>query len=418
MRALEAALNATWAMEERALETMLDVLARANEPTPEALEAYRAKALDKAQRASVRDGVAILNAEGPMVKRANWLSEISGATSYDILRRDLQTALDDSKVRAILLNVDSPGGEAMGTGELAQAVFDARGRKPIIAYVGGYGASAAYWLASAADKVVIDPSAILGSIGVQVAYVEREPAKGEKRYRFVSSQSPNKNPDIGTEAANKQVQETIDAMAQVFVDAVARNRGVDVETVLSKFGKGGIFVGQAAVDAGLADGLGTFESVLAELAAGRGGKKAARNVGARMSDEVNITAEDRDNAVKAAVQAEKARIAGLRKIAAAYGSDDAVLNAAIEGTVTVEAFALEHADKAAEARKVAAAEAVAEKAKEEDGAAKALAALKSDEEEAAKAAASKGNEPDSDPAAAAEKKAQEILALAGLGDKE
>jgi ClpP class serine protease len=168
--ALNAALSAVWAMEEQALEVLLAIAAREHDVTPEALEAYAAKSLANSQRGRVRDGVAVLDANGALFRRANIFTAMSGATSYEILRADLQAALDDPAVKAIMLNIDSPGGEVSGTDELAQAIFDARGTKPIVAYVGGTGASAAYWLASAADKVVVSPTAVLGSIGVQVAY--------------------------------------------------------------------------------------------------------------------------------------------------------------------------------------------------------------------------------------------------------
>lgn len=403
--ALDAALSATWAMEEHALERLLAIADRSIDVTPEALEAYRAKTLDSAERARVRDGVAIIEANGPLFKRANLLQAMSGATSYEIIRRDFQSALDDSKVKAIALMIDSPGGEAMGANELSQAIFDARGKKPIVAYVGGMGASAAYWIASAADRIVVDPTAILGSIGVQVAFVEKV-AKGEKKYRFVSSQSPNKNPDVGTEEAGKQIQTTIDAMAQVFVESVARNRGVAIETVLKDFGKGGTFVGQMAIDAGLADAIGTFEGVIAELSASGSRRKVRKGVKANMEDET-ITAADRDQAVAtartAAVTEERARVAGLRNLAA-LGATDADITAAIEAGTSVADFS---ADLASKARAKADAEAkAAETAAAETAAAEAagreaeIAALKTDEEKAKEAEASNGNEVDTVEAAA------------------
>lgn len=298
MRALDAALNAVWAMEERALETLLDVAARDNtDVTPQALEAYRAKGLDGTQRATVRNGVAILGIAGPLFKRANLFTAISGASSYDVLRTDLQAALDDPKVNAILLDIDSPGGEVNGGNELAQAIYAARDTKPIVAYVGGTGASMAYWIASSASKVVVDPTSILGSIGTQVAFAERAPAAGEMRYRFVSTQSPNKNPDPGTEAFDKSVQTTIDALSAVFIEAVARNRGVTVAAVLSDFGKGGTFVGQMAVDAGLADSVGDFEGVLAELTAGRISTPSNRDRKAKTMTEVPVASAYIEQAV-------------------------------------------------------------------------------------------------------------------------
>ncbi len=148
----------------------------------------------------------------------------------------------------------------------------ASARKPIFAYVDDLGASAGYWLASATDRIVVAPTAILGSIGVVSAL--RDPSKtNSKEVEFVSSQSPKKSIDVSTESGRAQVQEIVDALAAVFVGDVARYRGVSPDTVLADFGQGGVFVGQAAVDAGLADAVGSFEQTLADLgeeAAGRG----------------------------------------------------------------------------------------------------------------------------------------------------
>jgi ClpP class serine protease len=177
--ALDAALNAAWAMEPEALSRLLDIAARQNEVSQEALEAYRAKTLAGADRAQIRGKTAIVNAIGPMFKRANLMTAISGATSYDIMRRDVQAAAD-SGVKNLVLNIDSPGGEASGVGELAQAVYALRDRMNIVAYISGAGASAAYWLASAAHTIVVDPTAILGSIGVQWAMVDTSRGRREK----------------------------------------------------------------------------------------------------------------------------------------------------------------------------------------------------------------------------------------------
>lgn len=391
MRVLDAALTTVWAMEPTALERLLDIAARQNETTPEALEAYRAQSLARAERAKVRDGVAIIEAIGPMFQRANLMTALSGATSYDTMRRDLQTALDDPKVNAILLNIDSPGGSALGVNELAEAVYQARGTKRIVAYVGGMGASAGYWLASAADKVIVDPMAVLGSIGAQIATSDTTAAdekKGVKRFRFVSSVSPRKNAEPGTEDGDSELQGTVDAMGQVFVDVVARNRGVDTQTVLKDFGKGGTFVGKDAVKAGLADAVGDFESVLADLSAGRKKSPAAGSTrkGTAMSDqsaepanEPKTETVDVATAVTAALTAERTRIAGIDKIAAAHNVDASIVAKAKEDGTDVAAFALAVAD-AASAAQAKAAE-------------KKLEALKADETDAEKAAASAGKEP-------------------------
>ncbi|KEZ65412.1 hypothetical protein C5I_0136090, partial [Pseudomonas syringae pv. syringae FF5] len=112
---------------------------------------------------SVRNGVAIIPVVGPVFRYANLFTEISGATSTQVLATDLQSALDDPSIKSIILNIDSPGGVAAGINELADQIHAGRARKRIVAYVGGTGASAAYWLASAASEIVIDETALLGS---------------------------------------------------------------------------------------------------------------------------------------------------------------------------------------------------------------------------------------------------------------
>jgi ClpP class serine protease len=344
-RALEAAETAIWAMEPAALETLLTIAAREHDVTPEALEAYQAKALDRAEQATVRDGVAIISANGPLFRRANLFTALSGATSYDIMRRDLQAAVDKG-LKGAILNLDSPGGEASGTAELAAYVYSLRGSFPVIAYVNGMGASATYWLASAAQEIVVDSTAILGSIGVQMALRSRDEPAGVTTHTFISSQSPMKNADPASEAGAKHIQGIVDAMAQVFVESVATYRGVDVKTVLSNFGKGGLFVGEAAVKAGLADRIGNFEGVLAELAAPRRNNGKAK--GATMSED---TTNDAIATARAdGVAAERKRVSGLRTVALGLAARDADLTAAIDGDMTVEAFSLAQAKVAANAR--------------------------------------------------------------------
>jgi len=112
---------------------------------------------------------------------------------------------------------------------------------------------------------------ILGSIGVRATYRDtraQDAARGVRTIEIVSSQSPNKRMDPTEDAGRAQLQLVIDELGAVFVNAVARHMGVDPETVASEFGQGGVFVGQSAVDAGLADRVGTYESVVADLQRG------------------------------------------------------------------------------------------------------------------------------------------------------
>ncbi|AWC22225.1 Putative signal peptide peptidase SppA [Aminobacter sp. MSH1] len=219
---------------------------------------------------AVRDNVAILEVAGPLFKRANLFVHFSGATSYEILRRDLQAALDDRAVDAIMIKVDSPGGEANGCDELAAAIYAARGRKPIHAFVSGMACSGGYWIASAADRMIVSDLAVLGSIGVVLGIADRKKADeraGITRVDFVSSQSPGKRPDVETDEGRQRVQKMVDDLAAVFVSAVAKHRNVSAKTVVSKFGSGGVEIGANAVGLGMADEVGQFETALQGLSA-------------------------------------------------------------------------------------------------------------------------------------------------------
>jgi signal peptide peptidase SppA len=269
LRAFGLACSIPWAITPEALQQILEISTREHIPNFEAVAAKRARRMDSADEARVREGgVAVLSITGPIFRYADFFTDISGGSTIEGLAKDFNALLADPTVTSILLNIDSPGGEVGGVSEFAQMVFGARGRKPIVAYVDGLGASAAYWIASAADEIVADRTAMIGSIGV-VATVPNPDARTAKEVQFVSSQSPKKRPNPNTESGKEQLQTLVDDLAEVFVETVARNRDVDADTVLSDFGRGSVMVGQRAVEAGLADRLGSFEQIVSELATGK-----------------------------------------------------------------------------------------------------------------------------------------------------
>ncbi|PYG83215.1 MULTISPECIES: S49 family peptidase [unclassified Pseudomonas] len=264
-RALELAASQPWLMMPDALDNLLTISDRMGDPV--ALATKRGERLDETRRVTMRGSVAVVPITGPIFRYANLFTEISGATSTQILATDIQRALDDPKVKSIVLNIDSPGGVASGINELAEMIYAGRNRKRIVAYIGGIGASAAYWIASAASEIVIDEASLAGSIGVVVeAVIEDEKKTGRTRYQIVSRNAPNKRPDLGTEEGRAKMGETIDAMAEVFVGKVARNLGVAAEKVPDMGDNGGIRVGADAVKHGLAHRVGSLESLITELA--------------------------------------------------------------------------------------------------------------------------------------------------------
>lgn len=265
MKILDVAVAQRWAMLEPWVRTVLEIAGREN-PSLEAVEARMGRKLDNTRNVTVRDGVALIPVSGPIFPKANLFTEVSGATSIEVLAKDFTTAMNDGSVKAIILNMDSPGGSVSGIHEFSEMVHAARGKKPIVAYVGSMAASAAYWIASAADEIVMDETADVGSIGV-VAVVP-DPAKRQtKDMEIVSSQSPKKRPDYGTEAGRGIVQKEVDDLAAIFIDRVARNRGVTTDHVLDSFGAGGMKLATEAIASGMADRKGSLEGLISNLAA-------------------------------------------------------------------------------------------------------------------------------------------------------
>ena len=215
--------------------------------------------------------VALIPVRGPLFRHAGLMTDISGATSYEGIRKSLYTALADSSIEAILFDIDSPGGEVHGCSELSKTIYEARGQKPIIAYASGLCASAAYWIASACDEVFASATAQVGSIGVRTMLMDdskRDEMQGIKEYEIVSSQSPYKVVDPASAGDRARVTDAVTKMAQVFIDDVARNRGVTSELVESKYGKGDVLLGQDAVKAGLIEGISSLEETLQTLTKG------------------------------------------------------------------------------------------------------------------------------------------------------
>lgn len=243
----------------------------------------------------VVDRVAIIPVDGVIAKKMNLFSRISGGASTQLIGRDLREALEDPKVDAIILQIDSPGGAVDGTSELADTIYAARGEKPIVAYADGMMASAAYWLGSAADAVYIaGGTTTVGSIGVVATHVdvsryeERVGIKTTEIYagrykRIASSYKPL------TDEGRASIQDHVDYIYSVFVGAVAKHRGVSEETVLKDMADGRIFVGQQAIDAGLVDGVSTLDALIADLRAGK--RPSGRQTAQAAAHGVTVTLE-------------------------------------------------------------------------------------------------------------------------------
>jgi capsid assembly protease len=233
----------------------------------------------KPQGYSVISGVGIVPMNGVLAKKASALEQTSGMNSMGAIARDFQGALADTSVKAIILHIDSPGGTVDGTMDLARMVREARGTKPIVAFADGMMASAAYWIGSAADRIVSSgDTTLVGSIGVVATHVDvsgAEQQAGTKTTevtagafkRITSSYQPL------SEAGLAVIQEQVNKIYGLFVGDVAQQRGVSPEQVLQDMADGRVFMGQDAVTAGLVDGVSTLDALIADLAAQTGGPR-------------------------------------------------------------------------------------------------------------------------------------------------
>jgi ClpP class serine protease len=264
-----------WAIEQGAWEEMVNIVKGEN-LTLDAIEASISKMDNKAtNQLEVVDGVAVIPVIGPIIRYGGLFSSVSGLTSVSKLTSDFEAALNDDSVKSILFKIDSPGGEANGINEFAEQIYQARGQKPMEAYISGQGCSAAYWIASSVDegKVFLDETAMAGSIGVASVVKDdegKETAAGSKFYKFVSEGSENKRPDFETDEGKAVFQKSLNDMALVFRSKVARNRSnastsLTVRDVIEKFNRGGVLMGEEAVKVGLADGISSYKQVLSNL---------------------------------------------------------------------------------------------------------------------------------------------------------
>lgn len=264
MNPFEVLAGNPFAITRPGLEALIEASRR--EGRPEAVEAERGERLASNYAVRMRGNVAIIAVRGPLFLTAAdawWY----GGTSYESLGFALGAARDDSAVERIILDIDSPGGAVHGCSETAELIRRIGAEKPIDAFITGFAASGAYWLAAAARRVVTSDTGMLGALGTIWTILDWSEAMkkiGIEEIEIVSSQTPKKRQDPKSRDGRAQIQVWVDDIAQVFIEAVARYRGVSVDTVLEQYGQGDLFVGEAAVEAGLADRVSTLEGLILE----------------------------------------------------------------------------------------------------------------------------------------------------------
>jgi ClpP class serine protease len=270
-------------IEARGLDMMLAIASR-QVITPEMIQQYRAQPVEKGRKLGLREGgVGIIPIMGPIFRHATMFADISGATSTDQIAKDIGVALQSEEIKSIVMEIDSPGGQAAGMFELAGLIREANAQKPVTAYVRFDGFSAAYELAAAAGKVVANRTASVGSIGILSAWTSTKKAKEALGLEDIvkrSSQSPKKALDPETPEGNDELQKQLDFLGGKFIEDVAKYRGKSRKTVLEDFGQGAVVNADDALKVGMIDDFGTMEGVIRAVGGGRRYRPTSTSVAA------------------------------------------------------------------------------------------------------------------------------------------
>jgi signal peptide peptidase SppA len=218
----------------------------------------------------VMAGVAIIPVRGMLVAQTDWLSDYFGWTGYDFVGACFAQAIEDPDVRAIALHIDSTGGMVSGCFDLADTLFAARGSKPVWAILDDVACSAAYALASAADKIVAPRTGVAGSIGVICIYPDISKMLEEfgvtmNMISFGEAKTDGYPYAPMSADARKRVQGMTDQLGEIFVSTVARHRGMTPKAVRDTEAQ--CFLADEAAEAGLIDAVMAPDAAFAALVA-------------------------------------------------------------------------------------------------------------------------------------------------------
>lgn len=273
-------LNALLAQEIRACQTTpWGVSERTLAAISLALSGKLAVGVDELERPqaarggsqTMTGGVAVIPLRGLITPRPSFLSLLfGGGGGLQSFRAALREAIGSDEIAAVLIDIDSPGGSTDLIAETAAEIRSLRGTKPIVAIANTWAASAAYWLASQADELVVTPSGEVGSIGVFQTHQDiskLEEDIGVKTTlisagRFKTEGNPY---EPLSDEARAAIQEQVDDFYAAFVADVAKGRGVSVGAVKSGYGEGRMVTAKRAVELGMADRIDTFEATVSKL---------------------------------------------------------------------------------------------------------------------------------------------------------
>ncbi len=305
-RIREAVASSVWLIEETKLHAIYDVLRLRTSETPLTAEEIQARIGDRnvAARATTMTGaIAVIPLQGTLYPKANMVTESSGGQSVSQFVAQMEAAAADPNVSAIVIDVDSPGGNAQGIPEAAARIRALRGTKPIVAVATGMMASGAYWLGAQADSVVGSMSSEIGSVGAFMVHQDVSEALAKEGVKMTLIRAGEFKAETNpfeplSKEAFDALQSRVEDAHTMFVNDLAKARGITAAKVRSDYGKGRVLSPKNALEAGMIDRLGTLQSVVRDLA-GPNAKKYLRGASADIGA---IEAHDEFDALSAALQ--------------------------------------------------------------------------------------------------------------------
>lgn len=316
---------------ERLTGVPLNLADASGQLVPGMFSTRRGERADRGYR--VVDGVAVLNVSGALVHRSRMDADSSFLLGYNDLAADLEDAMGNTDIHAVLQVYDSPGGEVQGAFEYAQRALALRGKKPMIAIADGMAASAAYLGASAADEIVITGTGYAGSIGVVMRHVDMSRAMASEglavTHIFAGAHKIDGNPfEPLPPSVHADMQAEINSLYDEFIGVVASNRNMQPAAVRKT--QAATYRGVAAIAAGLADRISTTDQMISELVARRArpypaGQTARNQPGATVPNTTpggptpansapaaaSYTQTDLDNARAQGAAAERTRVSAI-----------------------------------------------------------------------------------------------------------
>lgn len=260
-----------WNMDTSALSTLGNAIEDGDIESIQAALSFGGDGIDTTMR--VVNGVAVIPVAGVLRDAVDYMVKFGGATSYQLLERDFQSALANDQIKSIIFYCNSPGGSAIGCKRVADSIFSARGKKPIVAYVQGQCCSACYYIGAACDRIEATADSMVGSIGTIMPHMEMAgyiEAEGYGVTVITNGDSPKKGHGNQYEKLTPEgkatLQSFIDSYGKPFIADVARYRATSVETVIANFGQGDAIRADVAVGANLIDSVVTdFNQTLSRL---------------------------------------------------------------------------------------------------------------------------------------------------------